>query len=248
MLEIKNLVVAFDGLRAVDGVSLSVHPKTITSIIGPNGAGKTTLFNAITGFLAPKEGVVLWRGENICAVPPWKIARAGIARTFQQLRVFGRMSVLENVLIGMRSPGEDALNALFMYRAENAESLKQRARAHELLDFVGLAPRSNDLAETLSYGNQKLLSIACCLATDAELLMLDEPVAGVQPETIETIIRSLQKLVQSQGKTVLFIEHNMDVVLRISDHVIVMDEGKILAQGTPAEIRGRKDILEAYLT
>jgi branched-chain amino acid transport system ATP-binding protein len=248
MLEIRNLNKSFDGVQAVQDFSVSLQAGKITSLIGPNGAGKTTAFNVATGFLAANSGEISLEGHSLNRLAPWRIARLGVSRTFQNLRLFRRMTVLDNVLIGIqRQKGEYFLDALIRFSSGSREYRTQLERAKELLEFVGLSNQQNDLAGNLSYGQQKLLSIACCLATEPRLLLLDEPVAGVQPAMTEKIKNILQQLV-GDGKTVFLIEHDIGFVLSISDTVVVMDEGKKIAEDKPAAIRNNPEILEAYLS
>ena len=245
---VKNLYKSFDGVKAVHDFSLALEAGKVTSLIGPNGAGKTTVFNIATGFLQASEGDVLFHGKSIIGKPPWKIARKGISRTFQNLRLFRKLTALENVLLGRQNQsGEQLLRALFTFSENSPEHRQNIEKAMEHLTFLGLEDKKNDLSENLSYGQQKLLSIACCLAANPELVMLDEPVSGVQPamvEKIETVIRELIR----QRKTVFLIEHDIDFVLRISDTVVVMDDGCKIAEGTPDIIRNKPEILEAYLS
>jgi len=249
VLEIKELNKSFDGVRAVDDFSLRVQERKITSLIGPNGAGKTTVFNIVTGFLPADSGGIMFEHQSIINLPSWKIALSGISRTFQEMRLFRKMKVVENVLLArQRQHGEQLLNALFVFSPRSPEHQKHLERVHELLEFVGLAEKRNDLAENLSYGQQKLLSVACCLAAEPKLILLDEPVAGVQPAMIDNITSILDKLVKKEHKTILLIEHNIDVVTDISDTIVVMDEGKKIAEGTAAEIHNNSTILEAYLS
>jgi branched-chain amino acid transport system ATP-binding protein len=248
MLEIRNLNKSFDGVQAVQDFSVSLQAGKITSLIGPNGAGKTTAFNVATGFLAANSGEISLEGHSLNRLAPWRIARLGVSRTFQNLRLFRRMTVLDNVLIGIqRQKGEYFLDALIRFSSGSREYRTHLERAKELLEFVGLSNQQNDLAGNLSYGQQKLLSIACCLATEPRLLLLDEPVAGVQPAMTEKIKNILQQLV-GDGKTVFLIEHDIGFVLSISDTVVVMDEGKKIAEDKPAAIRNNPEILEAYLS
>lgn len=246
ILHISNLSKAFDGVKAVDGLSLAVEEQHIVSLIGPNGAGKTTLFNLICGFLSSDTGTVLLRGQALDGMAAHRIARLGIGRTFQDLRLIRRMSVLNNVMLGFQDQaGEGVLHALAGWKSRREEQTNL-AKAHSLLGFVGLADKENDLAEALSYGQQKLLTLACCLAMDAELLLLDEPVAGIEPETIRRILELLQGL-RGRGKTVFLIEHNLEAVREVSDFVVVMDEGRTIAEGTPEAVMQDPAVLEAYL-
>ena len=249
MLEIRNLSKSFDGVQAVQDVSLSVRDGKITSLIGPNGAGKTTVFNIITGYVAADRGDAVYGNTPLGNLTPWKVARLGLSRTFQNLRLFRKMTVQENILLGIqKQKGESFLNALLRFSSVSPEHKAALRKARELVEFVGLEQLSDELAENLSYGQQKLLSIACCLATEPMLLLLDEPVAGVQPEMIKKIESVLQGLVKDQGKTIFLIEHDIDFVLRVSDTVVVMDDGKKITEGVPDSIRSNGEILEAYLS
>ena len=245
MLKVEYLTKTFGGVRAVDGVSLAFVPKQITAIIGPNGAGKTTLFNLITGFLTPDAGAVYFNGLNITKLSPNRIARLGIARTFQDLRLIHQLTALENVLLARPNlVGETWYGALFA-RWRKQES-KEREVAMSWLQFVGLADQANELAGTLSYGQQKLLALACCLVSNADLLLLDEPVAGVTPAIVEQLVDYIEQL-PKMGKTVVFIEHNLEVVKQLADWVVVMDEGKVIAEGKWEVISRDAKVLEAYL-
>jgi ABC-type branched-subunit amino acid transport system ATPase component len=249
MFEIKNLNKSFNGLQAVKDFSLSLLPNKITSLIGPNGAGKTTVFNIVTGYLTEDSGAISFNNDSIVNLPSWKIARKGISRTFQYLRLFRKLTVLENVLLARQNQsGENLFTALFTFSQNSSEHKQHIDKCVYLLEYVGLSDKQNDLAENLSYGQQKLLSIACCLAAEPKLLLLDEPVAGVQPAMIEKIITILKELVEKEKKTILLIEHNIDVVLDISDTIVVMDEGKKIAEDKPSVIRNNPAILEAYLS
>jgi len=247
LLEINNLLKTFDGLRAVDDFSITINQGSITGLIGPNGAGKTTLFNVITGFLDLEVGKILFKSQDISNWPPYKVAKIGISRTFQDLRLISRLSVLDNILLSCPNQvGENFLPAILQPRRVLAEEKLNKKKAKEILEFVGLTDKQNDLANNLSYGQQKLLTLACCLATDAELLLLDEPVSGIHPDMIETTIKLMKKLIQL-GKTILYIEHNIEAVRQVSGHVIVMDHGQKIADGPPLEILNNQEILEAYL-
>ncbi len=249
MLDILDLNKSFDGVQAVRNFSLTLQPGKISSLIGPNGAGKSTVFNVVTGFLIPNDGSVLYNLVPLIGLSPWKFAGLGIARTFQNLRLFKKLTVLENVLLGRQHQrGEGFLNALFVFSRESNTHSAHIKDAMRLLDFVGLSDETDRLAENLSYGQQKLLTIACCLAAEPQLLLLDEPVSGVQPAMVEKIESILNHLVAEQGKTIWLIEHDIEFVLRISDVVAVMDDGKKIAEGVPATIKGNTEILEAYLS
>ncbi len=249
MLEIKNLKKSFDGVRAVNDFSLSLQEGKITSIIGPNGAGKTTVFNIITGLLQADGGDIRLGKATIINLPSWKIALSGISRTFQDMRLFKKMTVQENVLLARQHQGgEQLLNAMFVYSPNSVEHKHHKEKVMALLEFVGLSEKRNDHAENLSYGQQKLLTIACCLSAEPSLILLDEPVAGVQPAMIEKITTILNQLIEKEKKTILLIEHNIDVVTDISDTIVVMDDGTKIAEGTAKDIQDNSEILEAYLS
>jgi ABC-type branched-subunit amino acid transport system ATPase component len=242
----KNLSKSFDGVHAVDGVTLEFPGSGITAIIGPNGAGKTTLLNVLTSFLKPDAGNCFLGAHETSHLPPHRIARLGVARTFQDLRLISQVSVLENVLLARpRQRGERLVPALFRFGVA-AEERQNREEAMRLLDFVGLAEKAREAAGELSYGQQKLLALACCLATDARLLLLDEPVAGVAPGMSSRILELLRKLC-NDGKLIVFIEHDIEAVRRAADLVIVMDHGKVIAQGPARDVLEQPAIMEAYL-
>ncbi|MEK6260395.1 MAG: ABC transporter ATP-binding protein [Planctomycetota bacterium] len=237
---------SFDGTHALADVSLEFPYSGIVAIIGPNGAGKTTLLNVVTGFLRPKSGRVMLGERELTHQPPHRIAQLGVVRTFQNLRLITQETVLANVLLARpNQKGERLLPALFRFGVA-AEEAKNREEALRLLRFVGLNEKASELAGELSYGQQKLLSVACCLATEARILLLDEPVAGVQPEMVIQILDLLREL-REQGRLVVFIEHDFTAVRQIADAVIAMDEGKIIAYGKPADVLERAEIMEAYI-
>ncbi|MHB9041196.1 MAG: ABC transporter ATP-binding protein [Melioribacteraceae bacterium] len=248
ILEIKNITKSFDGLKAVNDFSCTIEKGKIIGLIGPNGAGKTTLFNIITGFLSNGAGEIIFNEKNISGLPAYKIVSLGISRTFQDLRLIHQMPVIENVLMSFQNqPGESLINIFFKGEKSSAVEIINYKKAIELLDFAGIKEKADDLASNLSYGQQKLLSIACCLAADPQIILLDEPVSGVQPAMIDKIF-SMLKALKKQGKTIILIEHDIDFVSRISDKIIVMDEGKKIAEGLPEEINNNHEILEAYLS
>lgn len=243
MLEVSGISRHFDGVIAVDDVSFSIPPASVTSLIGPNGAGKTTVFNIITGFLKPESGIVKFSGRSLDGSKPHQIAAAGIGRTFQNLRIIRRLPVIENVLLALDEKGV----AASLVNAFGGKSLKTNVRkAEELLEFVGLSEKKHALAAGLSYGQQKLLSLACCFALGPKLLLLDEPVAGVNQEMIVKILDLLRQL-RDKGVSVFMIEHNLAAVMEISERLIVMDEGRIIADGRPSEVRENPAVIEAYL-
>jgi len=244
---IQNISKSFDGVQAVNSFSFNWQEHKIIGLIGPNGAGKTTLFNIITGFLPADSGNFIFRGSNILKLVPHKIVYAGVARTFQDLRLIRQITVVENLLFcRLNQIGENPLSAwlkgkeYYRNRKENIE------KAESILEFIDLSDKRNDLAEALSYGQQKLLSLGCCLATEADYILLDEPVSGINPQMIDNILELLQNL-SLQGKKILLIEHNIEAVRSICDGLIVMDEGKKIAEGIPDEVLQREEIIEAYL-
>ncbi len=229
------------------GFSCSLEEREILGLIGPNGAGKTTLFHVISGFLAPDSGRAVFRGTSLLGLPPYRIARAGIARTFQNLRLIRQLSVLDNVLLSFREqPGEKLGNVFFRWRKSRAHEAANREEAVSLLEEAGLAEKVNDPAEGLSYGQQKLLSLVCCLAAKADLLLLDEPVAGIAPEMIEKMLGIIRGL-PAKGKSIILIEHNLDAVMQVCDRVVFMDAGAKVSEGTPEEVRNDPKVIEAYI-
>lgn len=246
ILRCDGLYKSFDGVHALAGVHLEFPPSGIVAVIGPNGAGKTTLLNVLTGFLRPEAGRCFLGDRNITSLSPHWIAQRGMGRTFQDLRLILQVSALENVLLARPcQKGEHLLAALLRFGVADEEA-RNREEAMGLLRFVGLAEKSDDLAGELSYGQQKLLSLACCLATEARILLLDEPVAGVHPEMVSEILSLLGQL-RDDGKLVIFIEHDISAVRQVADLVVVMDDGKVIAQGSPHEVLDRPEIMEAYL-
>lgn len=237
----------FDGTVAVDNVSFAIEEETITAIIGPNGAGKTTLFNLITGFIAPDTGEICLQGKSLNGTPPYKIAQRGVSRTFQDLRLLRQVAVRENLLLARpNQQGEFFWHALFSSKVKSQVAFYDLASVGSL-SFVGLTNMADELAGNLSYGQQKLLSLACCLATGGEILLLDEPVAGVHPDMASQILRHLLQI-KEEGRTVVFIEHDIDAVRKVADKVIVMDDGKVIASGPKNEVLANSEIIEAYLT
>jgi branched-chain amino acid transport system permease protein len=249
LLEIADLRKAFGGIQAVRGLDLTVMPGSIVAVIGPNGSGKTTFFNLVTGITRPDQGKVLLAGEDITGLKPDSIVERGVARTFQNLRLFANMSVLENALVGVHSRTRTgALGAVFRPPRVRREEEAARQRVLEVISIFGnrLMPRVQHLARTLSYANRRRLEITRALVTEPILLLLDEPTAGMNPtETLELTdqIRDLRQ----RGVTILLIEHKLNVVNEIADRVIVLDHGEKIAEGTPSEIQRNKEVLSAYL-
>ncbi len=247
LLGLHNLTKTFGGLVAVGDVSFDVEENSIVGLIGPNGAGKTTTFNIITGNYKPDTGEVIFDGRNITGRPPHDIVRMGIARTFQNIRLFQDMSVLENVLAGRHCRMKAGLLAsMFRPPRQRREERSAVERAMRELAFVGLDARYDEPAGNLSYGNQRLLEIARALASEPRFLILDEPAGGMNDqETAELIL--LIRAVQERGITVLLIEHDMNLVMRVCDRLVVLEYGAMLAEGTPAEIKRNPQVIEAYL-
>jgi branched-chain amino acid transport system ATP-binding protein len=220
----------------------------IASIIGPNGAGKTTFFNTLTGIYRPEEGEVVFEEQTLLGLRPDQVAERGIARTFQNIRLFGSMTVIENILVGMHTQlkqrGVDALFRTNYFFKEEADAEK---RAGELMAYVGLRKVGNELARNLPYGGQRRIEIARALAANPTLLLLDEPTAGMNPNETAEAIRLFRRIRDDRGITVLLIEHDMRVVMNISERISVMDYGEKIAEGTPAEIRSDQRVIEAYL-
>jgi ABC-type branched-subunit amino acid transport system ATPase component len=245
-LKINNLHKSFGGINAVNKCSFEVEDNTIVALIGPNGAGKTTIFNLITGFMSPDEGKVVLEGEDITNLKTHRRAQKGLSRTFQIIRLFPKMTVMDNMLTAMKHNKEGLLSSLFQTKTINELETFNKKRAMEYLKFVNLDVKVNELASDLSYGQQKLLEIAKALASEPEILLLDEPAAGVNKTMLNTIKELLLKL-KKQGKTILFIEHDMEFVMNIADKVVVLDYGKEIAVGTPQQIQKNKKVIDAYL-
>jgi len=239
LLEIRDVSKSFGGIRAVDGCSFSVEAGSITALIGPNGAGKTTMFNIINGLHRPESGAILFEGESIERLPPHRITRKGISRTFQISRQLGDLSVIENLVVQSPASGLGALLKQSILHEE-------RDRGMELLEFVGIADLATLPAGKLSYGQKKLMDLAAGLMAHPRLFLLDEPAGGINPALLDIIIDRVLKL-REQGVTFLIVEHNMDMVMNVCDPVVVMAYGKVLAEGPPAAIQGNAAVLEAYL-
>jgi branched-chain amino acid transport system ATP-binding protein len=248
MLKIQNLAMRFGGLLAVDGVSLDVQEREIHSIIGPNGAGKTTVFNCMSGFYKPSGGKIIFQGKEIQGKPDYKISRLGMVRTFQHVRLFTQMSVVENLLVAQhRHLNTNLLAGLIKtpdYRERERKSLD---RAAYWLERIGMLDQANVDAGNLSYGQQRRLEIARCMVTKPQLLMLDEPAAGLNPaETLE-LNQLIVSLKEDYNVSVVLIEHDMNLVMDISDRITVINQGRPLASGTPQEVRANEDVIKAYL-
>jgi len=247
LLELKNLTINFGGLMALDRVSLEVEEGKICALIGPNGAGKSTVFNVITGIYKPNSGQILYRGQDITGGEPYLITAMGIARTFQNIRLFKNLSVLDNVKIGRHCKGHagpfGAISRLPGVKAEERDITK---KAQEVLSIVGLADRQKELAKNLPYGEQRRLEIARALAAEPQLLLLDEPAAGTNPQEKLALMQMVQQI-RDMGVTLMLVEHDMSFVMSLSDHVDVLNYGSKIAGGTPAAIQQNSAVVEAYL-
>jgi branched-chain amino acid transport system ATP-binding protein len=241
MLHVDNVHKSFDGFKAVNGARLKVDKGELVAVIGPNGAGKTTLFNLITGQLKPDRGGVLFNGEDLSRLPPYRICRKGIARSFQIANIFPRLTVFRNIQVSVLSrQGKSGM----LFRS--AQRMAERDIL-AIMEGVGLAGKADHLAGSLSYGDQRILEIAIALGNEPQLLILDEPTAGMSPEETATTMALVRKLVDSKGLTILFCEHDMDIVFNVAQSIMVMHHGSTLIQGNPDEVKGDSMVQEAYL-
>lgn len=245
ILQIQNLSRNFGGLSAVSDLSLEVEEGEIRGLIGPNGAGKTTTFNVISGFYAPTSGRIVYRGRDISGLRTSAIAELGLVRTFQSTTLFQEFSVLDNVLVGCHLEGRSGLLSTLL-GTDRARQEQVRQKALEALDFFGLLDRQHDLTSNLPHGLQRALGVAVALASDPKLLLMDEPFTGMNPEETRQMMELVRK-VRDRGVTVLLVEHDMQAVMGLCDNITVLNFGKLLAAGTPEEIRNNPEVIEAYL-
>jgi len=247
VLSIEHVAVNFGGLVAISDLNLTVCDGEIVGLIGPNGAGKTTAFNVFTGFLRPTDGEVRYRGTLLNGLKPHKIAGLGLVRTFQRTSIFQNNSVFENVLIGLHRQARSTVwDTLLALPREKAAERDLADNAHEILRLVGLEPRSAELAGALPYGEQRLLGIALALAAQPSMLLLDEPVSGMNPSESARVMKLVESI-RASGVTILLVEHDMPMVMRVSDRIVVLNYGRIIAEGPPAVIQKNPDVIRAYL-
>jgi branched-chain amino acid transport system ATP-binding protein len=248
IFEADGVVKRFGGIRALDGANLSVGKGTITALIGPNGAGKTTFFNVVTGFYRSDGGRAAFGGRDVLGHPPYAIARLGMVRTFQITKALARMPVIDNMMLGAPDqPGERLLNVVFRPAAWRRREAEVREQAMELLEIFNLTPLADAYAGTLSGGQRKLLELARALMTRPRFLLLDEPMAGINPTLGRRLLDHMQRLRREEDVTFLFIEHDMEVVMNHADRVIVMAQGRVIADGEPHEVRRDQAVIDAYL-
>ena len=246
-LSIEHIAVHFGGLVAISDMSFVVNEGEVVSLIGPNGAGKTTAFNVFTGFLRPSKGEVRYRGSSLKNLKPHQVTSLGLARTFQRTSVFQSVSVFENVMIGLHRRGRSRLwDTLLALPRERDSERELRARAAEILAFVGIERRSKELAGSLAYGDQRLLGVALALASDPSMLLLDEPVSGMNATETARFMQLLDCL-RGLGVTILLVEHDMPMVMGVSDRIVVLNYGRIIAEGPPSAIQGNPEVIRAYL-
>lgn len=247
LLRMENVSLSFGGLLAVDGVSFEVQQGQIMSLIGPNGAGKSTIFNLITGIYRPSQGRILFSDVDITNMKDHRITGLGISRTFQNIRLFGSLSVFDNVRIGCHSKGKSRLTgALFRNRSVLREEKELKDKAHEILSFMNLLEKKDELALNLAYGEQRRLEIARALASEPRLILLDEPAAGMNPREKEDLVQIIKKI-RDTNVTIFLVEHDMKFVMGLSDYVTVLDYGRKIAAGTPEEVRSNPEVITAYL-
>ncbi|MFM7542354.1 MAG: ABC transporter ATP-binding protein [Actinomycetales bacterium] len=248
VLEAKDISVAFGGLLAVDSVNFNIPERSVVSLIGPNGAGKTTFFNVLTGLYKPSAGIVEFQGRNITDLPPHKIASIGIARTFQNIRLFGLMTAQENLMVAMHTHLKAGImSTILRTPRQRREEKEAEERAQEILDFVGIGKWTYEFARNLSYGDQRRLEVARALALQPQVLLLDEPTAGMNPQESQVFVDFVHRIVKERDLSIMLIEHDMKVVMSVSERITVLDQGEKIAEGSPDQIRNNARVVEAYL-
>ena len=248
VLEAKGISVQFGGLLAVNSVDFNIPKQSVVSLIGPNGAGKTTFFNVLTGLYKPSAGSITYDGRDITDLPPHKIAEAGIARTFQNIRLFGLMTAQENLLVAMHSHLKSGITSTILRTPkQRREEREAEERAQEILDFAGVGKWTHEFACNLSYGDQRRLEVARALALQPKVLLLDEPTAGMNPQESQVFIDFVRRLVKERDISIMLIEHDMKVVMSVSERITVLDQGEKIAEGTPDQIKNNARVVEAYL-
>lgn len=245
ILEVNDIEKSFGGIKALDGVSVSIKNNTISGLIGPNGSGKTTLLNTVSGFLAPDKGTVYFGGKDITSLPPFQVSRLGMTRTFQITRLFRGMTVLESMLLASKTQ-DDGLFPVFFNRKKVMETERRDVqKAVEILDFLEIEHLKHEYAVALSGGQQKLLSIGMALMADPRMVLLDEPVAGVNPTLANKIFEKV--MLEKEKRTFLVVEHNIDILMNFCDIIYVMNKGRIVASGTPDEVQRNETVIDVYL-
>ncbi|MEP7284733.1 MAG: ABC transporter ATP-binding protein [Chloroflexota bacterium] len=248
LLEAKGIVKKFGGLTAVQGVDYVQEPRSIDAIIGPNGAGKTTFFNILTGIYKPTSGTLTFNGKSLVGLSPDQINAAGISRTFQNIRLFNDMTVLENIMVGMHSRLRvNLIDTIFRLPRFGSQEVEVRRKAGQILDFISLTDKANEISRNLPYGDQRRLEIGRALASDPKLILLDEPTAGMNPQESVEAMGLFRRVRDELGITVLLIEHDMRVVMGISERITVLDYGQKIAEGDPLTVRQNPRVVEAYL-